>query len=297
MVIESINLKKYKKQHGRENQFFITSYIGIDLIKSVDDKPTDLNTSWNPQNIDNAKEEARLFIQRSSLVYSVSAFEAYLSDFIQNQVIPLSDILPKELEVAFLKKSIIHKIEQLVEEYPNLKTKEYYLVLSTIYWRNKLIHGTRDTFSGEQKGKLRKHHDKYISSYCNLNINDYITHYDEHKVPTFKETLSMMTNLRNYAAIIDYYFMSQCNLEKYITYNIKNLIDVEKIKNLDISSNSKSNSRFWRNVFEIELRLNVNTELQSYPIWHKLIAAKNRQELDEILNNSKIDKKCLDSKF
>lgn len=295
MVIESINLKIYKKQHGRENQFFITSYIGIDLIKSVDDKPSDLNTSWYPQNIDNAKEEARLFIQRSSLVYSVSAFEAYLSDFIQNQVLPLSDVIPKELEDAFLGKSIIRKIERLVEEYPDLKTKEYYLVHSTICWRNKLIHGTRDNFSGEQKGKLRKHKDEYISSYCNLNINDYIIHYNENKVPTFKETLSMMTNLRNYAAIIDHYFMSQFNIEKYITYNIKNLIDAKKIKNFDFSSNSELNSRFWRNVFEIRLRLNVNKEIQTYPIWHKLISAKNRQELDEILHNCKIDKKCIDS--
>lgn len=282
--MESINLKKYKKQHGRENQFFITSYIGIDLIKSVDDRPTDLNTSWNPQNIVNAKEEARLFIQRSSLVYSVSAFEAYLSDFIQNQVIPISDNFPIELQSAFLKKSIIHKIEQLVEEYPDLKTKEYYLVLSTIYWRNKLIHGTHDTFSGDHKGKLRKYKDEFLSTYCNLNINDYITHYSAHKVPTFKETLSMMTNLRNYAAIIDYYFMSQCNLEKYIIHNIKDLIETEKISHFDFSSNIEKNSRFWRNIFEIRLRLNVDKELQSCPIWDKLISAKNRQELDEILH-------------
>lgn len=285
MVKESINLKKYKKQHGRENQFFITSYIGIDLIKSVDDRSKNLNTSWNPQNIDNAKEEARLFIQRASLVYSVSAFEAYLSDFIQNQVIPISDDFPIELQGAFFKKSIIHKLEQLVEEYPDLKTKEYYLVLSTIYWRNKLIHGTHDTFSGEQKGNLRKYKDEFLSSYCNLNINDYITHYAEHKVPTFKETLSMMTNLRNYATIIDDYFMSQCNLEKYIIHNIKDLIESEKISHFDFSPNIEKNSRFWRNVFEIRLRLNVDKEIQSYPIWYKLISAKNRQELDEILHN------------
>lgn len=284
MVKESINLKKYKKQHGRENQFFITSYIGINLIKSVDDKSKNLNTSWNPQNIDNAKEEARLFIQRSSLVYSVSAFEAYLSDFIQNQVIPISDDFPIELQSAFLKKSIIHKIEQLVEEYPDLKTKEYYLVLSTIYWRNKLIHGTHDTFSGDHKGKLRKYKDEFLSTYCNLNINDYITHYSEHKVPTFKETLSMMTNLRNYAAIIDYYFMSQCNLEKYIIHNIKDLIEAGKISHFEFSPNIEKNSRFWRNIFEIRLRLNVDKELQSCPIWDKLISAKNRQELDEILH-------------
>lgn len=284
MVLESINLKRYKKQHGRENQFFITSYIGISLIKSIDDKPTDLKTSWCPQNIDSAKEQSKLFIQRSSLVYSVSAFEAYLSDFIQNQVIPLSNGLTEGLEDVFSGKSIFKKIERLVDEYPSLKTKEYYLVISAIYWRNKLIHSTRNTFSGEQKGKLRKYKDDYLNSYCNLDIDEFIRHYDEHKVPTFKDTLSMMTNLRNYAAIIDSYFMSQFNIEKYIIYNIKHLIEIGEIKNFDFSSNNELNSRFWRNVFEVRLRLNVSEELKSSTIWNRLISAKNKQDLDNILN-------------
>ena len=167
MVLESINLKRYKKSHGRENQFFITSYIGISKIQSVDDKPDDLRTSWKPQNIQSAKEEAKLFVQRSSLVYSVSAFEAYLSDFIVSQIIPLNVIKTEELANVFLGKSISKKIEVLTTEAPELKNiKEYYLTITSIYWRNKLIHHVGRKLSGDIKGNLKSHREGFEEDYC-----------------------------------------------------------------------------------------------------------------------------------
>ena len=128
MKFESINYKKYKN-HGRENQFFITAYVGISLIKSTDDKPEDLSTSWNPKSIDSTKIESKFFIQKSSLVYSISAFEAYLSDFILDQVLPLQSEPVSNLSEVYSGKSLFRKIEVLIEHFPDLKNKEYFLII------------------------------------------------------------------------------------------------------------------------------------------------------------------------
>lgn len=292
MKFESINYKKYKKNHGRENQFFITAYVGISLIQSTDDKPEDLSTSWNPKSIDSTKIESKFFIQKSSLVYSISAFETYLSDFILDQVLPFqSDLDPdpdsdwSDLSAAYSGKSLFRKIEVLIEHFPNLRKKEYFLLIVSIFWRNKLIHNSKESLSGDLKGELRKYSQDFLTSYCNLDIEKLINHYEAHNVPTFKETLSMMTNLRNFASKIDEFFTSRLPIDKYIAHNITKLIDIGKIKKFDLSSNHDNKTRFWTNVFEIHLRLNVNDEVKGLDIWNDLIQAENREKVEHILGN------------
>lgn len=285
MKFESINYKKYKKNHGRENQFFITSYVGISLIKSTDDKPEDLSTSWNPKNIDSTKIESKFFIQKSSLVYSISAFEAYLSEFILDQVLPLQSGPVSNLSEVYSGKSLYRKIEVLIEYFPDLKDKEYFLIIVSIFWRNKLIHNSKESLSGALKGELRKYSQDYLTSYCNLDIEKLINHYEAHDVPTFKETLSMMTNLRNYASKIDEFFTSKLSIDKYIAHNITKLINIGKIKKFDLSSNLENKTRFWTNIFEIHLRLNVNDDVKCLDIWNDLMLAENREKVEHILGN------------
>ena len=285
MKFESINYKKYKKNHGRENQFFITSYVGISLIKSTDDKPEDLSTSWNPKSIDSTKIESKFFIQKSSLVYSISAFEAYLSDFILDQVLPLQSEPVSNLSEVYSGKSLFRKIEVLIEHFPDLKNKEYFLFIVSIFWRNKLIHNSKESLSGALKGELRKYSQDFLISYCNLDIEKLINHYEAHDVPTFKETLSMMTNLRNFASKIDEFFTSNLSIDKYIAHNITKLINIGKIKKFDLSSNRDNKTRFWTNIFEIHLRLNVNDDVKRLDIWNDLMLAENREKVEHILGN------------
>lgn len=283
MLLKSVNLKKYKKKHGRENQFLITAYIGISNIKSATDKPSDLNTSWNPKSIGNAKDEAKLFVQRSSLAYSVSAFEAYISDFILAQVIPLGGNFTEQLIKTFKAQSLSRKIIELCEMFPGLKTKEYFLAIISIYWRNKLLHHSDYKLSGDLKGNLNRYKTDYSNAYRHLDIEEFMLHYDMHKTPTFKETLSMMTNLRNFAFLIDNYFMSQIDIEEYILLNLKRLFENKKVKKFDISSNLDKNSRFWTNLLEVHLGLNINEEVKSLSVWERLVSAKNKQELKRVL--------------
>lgn len=181
MKTKSYTFRKYLKRHGRENQFFITSYIGIDLIRSNKDKPEELSTTWEPKNINNSKNESKLFIQKASLAYCVSSFESFFDAFFLKEVKQLIlSTLPflDEIGESGTKKSIYKKLELLVATFPDLKSKEYFLVKSAIFWRNDLIHGTSEKFNQEIKANLRKYAQDFEKSYSDLNIEEFIEHYD-----------------------------------------------------------------------------------------------------------------------
>ncbi len=255
MKTKSNTFRKYLKRHGRENQFFITSYIGIDLIQSNEVKPEKLSTTWKPKNIDNSKNESKLFIQKASLVYCVSTFESFLDNFFLNEV---KHLIPNELPFlnqmseSGTKKSIYRKLELLIENVPDLKSKEFFLVKSAIFWRNDLIHGTSEKLDQEIKSNLRKYIQDFEESYRDLNIDKFIKHYDDNKVPTFKETLSMMTGLRNFAAQVDEYFMKKISVEEYVLFILKKkFVDDGKV----VNPNSKKLKTYWDNVLVTYLGL------------------------------------------
>ena len=61
---------------------------------------------------------------------------------------------------------------------------------------------------------------EFEESYSGLDINEFINHYDANKVPSFKETLSLMTSLRNFSAQVDKYFMEKISVEKYVGFEL-----------------------------------------------------------------------------
>lgn len=276
---KSIILKRYKKKHGRENQFFITSYIGIDLINEDTKKPENLSTSWKPKNIDNSKNESKLYIKRASLVYSVSSFESYVTDAIV-QLFSHTLTLEPEVITVFQSehKSVYKKIEVLVETYPELKNKDYYLTITGIFWRNNQIHNQKKKLEPSLKANLRNFTDSYYEKNSGLIIEDLISHFNTFEVPSFKEVLSIMAAVRNFAETIDAFFMKKVDNDKYIEYNLMTLYDEGKIKNLD-------NGHFnWSLFFETHLAVKDSIFRQA-KICSELSEVKNYEELKEIISS------------
>lgn len=285
MKTDSKTYRRYLKRHGRENQFFITSYIGIGLIKSKDDKPEELSTTWGPKDIENSKSESKLFIQKASLTYCVSTFESYIDDFFLKE---LKQLIPEklpffdEIDDRGTKKSIYKKLELLVANFPELKSKEYFLVKSAIFWRNDLIHGTSEKFDQEIKTNLRRYAQDIEKSYKALNIDEFIKHYDNNKIPTFKETLSMMTSLRNFAAQIDRYFMEDISVEKYVVYRLKEIFDI--YGNV-VDPTPKKQNIYWDNVITTHLGLREQEfkEFKNTKLGDKLYKVTSNEELQSLI--------------
>lgn len=287
MKTKSNTFRKYLKRHGRENQFFITSYIGIDLIQSNEDKSEELSTTWKPKDIDNSKNESKLFIQKASLAYCVSTFESFLDNFFKNEVNELLlNELPflSEMTERGTKKSIYRKLELLVENVPSLKSKEFFLVKSAIFWRNDLIHGTSKKFDQGLKTELTGYAKEFEKSYSNLNIKDFIKHYNNNKVPTFKETLSMMTGLRNFAAQVDKHFMEKISVEEYVVFILKKRFsDGGRV----VNSNPKKQYTYWDNVIATYLGLCKEEfdEFKKSQLGVKLYNVTSNEELLALLSD------------
>ena len=286
MKTKSNTFRKYLKRHGRENQFFITSYIGIDLIQPNQERPENLSTTWHPKDIDNSKRESKLFIQKASLAYSVSTFESFFDDFFLNEV---NQLIPEEL--SFLdaicgngtKKSIYKKLELLIDNFSDLRSKEYFLVKSAIFWRNDLIHDTREKFDSDMKANLRKYAQEFEESYSGLDINEFINHYDANKVPSFKETLSLMTSLRNFSAQVDKYFMEKISVEKYVGFILNQRLDAGmKV----VKTNPKKQYTFWNNIISTYVGLSERDleEFQKTQLGINLYEVTSNEELLELVS-------------
>lgn len=281
---KSLEYKKYKKLHGSENHSFITSYVGLCIINSKDDKPDNLSTSWNPKNIEHTKNQSKLFIQSAAVIYSVVAFEEYLTEFVKHIVLEHNNI--DELNNVYSEHSLYNKIYRLGECYPILKTKEFYLAIVSIFWRNELVHKSNKSMPNELKGNLRAYKAEYLTNYCDLDIDLLIEHFDNFRVPTFKETISIMTNLRRFAENIDNFFMKQIDFKKYVTDNLRNLVISGKIKRFDINNRIEKRERFWTNVLQINLGFDINEEFKKLDVWKELLSIKNIGELETFLKVS-----------
>ena len=255
MQSKSAIFRVYTKKHGRENQYFITSYIGISLIKSVDDKPHKLRTSGVPKNIDNAKNESKLFIQKSTLVYCVSNFENFIDKFLFGELLNVNFTYSDKLRNIYSnsnRKSVYQKLQSIINEFPCLVTKEYYLVIAAIYWRNDLVHQTRLKFNSEDKKNLESHRKGYKESYKNLSVDKLIEHYDNNRVPSFKETLSLITSLRNFASQIHNYFMNEVSVDEYVKFILREKYDSGEIKKF---TRIGEEGRFWDTVIATHIGL------------------------------------------
>ena len=55
---------------------------------------------------------------------------------------------------------------------------------------------------------------------------------DNNRVPSFKETLSLITSLRNFASQIHNYFMNEVSVDEYVKFILREKYDSGEIKKI-----------------------------------------------------------------
>lgn len=174
-------------------------------------------------------------------------------------------------------------MELLIENFQDLKSKEYFLVKSAIFLRNDLIHGTREKFDPEIKANLRRYAQDFEKSYSGLDINQFINHYDTNKVPSFKETLSLMTSLRNFSAQVDKHFMEKISVERYVGFILKQRLDVGmKV----LITNPQKKDTYWNNIISTYVGLSEQDlkEFKKTPWGRKLYEITSNEGLSELVS-------------
>ena len=116
-----------------------------------------------------------------------------------------------------------------------------------------------------------------------LDINEFINHYDANKVPSFKETLSLMTSLRNFSAQVDKYFMEKISVEKYVGFILNQRLDAGmKV----VKTNPKKQYTFWNNIISTYVGLSERDleEFQKTQFGINLYEVTSNEELLELVS-------------
>ncbi|MBQ5872826.1 MAG: hypothetical protein IIW58_01615 [Bacteroidales bacterium] len=215
--------KEFKNSMGHANHFLITALIGLDYLdnnKNVECPPS-FSTSWNPRNKQASIYRTRQYILNSSLAWAVDCLDSYFS--VCNQDPKLIDNIGfiKDLDKAgrsvnekliSFSRHITTPIGEMANDFNIYKS----IVGLAIQWRNNTIHSGGDNkLEQEHKDILLASTNRINELFCNLEINQTLNSFEEHKSPTFKEVTSIIRGIQRFVEIVDSYLISKIDIDKY----------------------------------------------------------------------------------
>lgn len=245
------NFKKFKKSVGRDNHYFITAYIGIEEINGNTEKPESLSTKWNPKSIKSSKDLSKLYLRRNALISACTLFEGFISDTINSSLKFSTKISADEINKLQNDLSIYKNVTDMIEIFEIEKNYTYYLWECATFWRNNIVHNNKKPMGSLLKSELKSFGESYKNKNSGLDINLLITNYDAFKEPTFKEVLSIMTCLRQFAELIDKKIASSMNEKEYLQDILQVIHNDNKMASslkIEFGKQTKDNRIYFKNL-------------------------------------------------
>lgn len=163
--------------------------VGLNGVKhGYCNKPADMIISWTPTDLGISAHKARIYAQKTALVFAVEAFYSYCENM---KYLLLTD---KELESDFKKTDKNpEKYSFLLKKYSNeIENYRRAALILTIHWRNKIIHmNSNAKLLSDDRAKLSAAKDIIAEFYSGLNINSTISHFETND-PTLKDVSSLV---------------------------------------------------------------------------------------------------------
>lgn len=286
--IRSPYYRTFKKNAGRINHDFITANIGISLLDENSEKPSSMHTTWNPKDISASKGQGQLFIRKSGIVFMSSVAEAYIEELYEN-LIPFSNLTVS----ADTSKSITKKVVELNEIIgTDVFDFSYDLFYSMIQWRNNLVHRNKKKIDPAIKGSLRSSENDIKIHHSNLDIHEFLSHFDEFQVPTFKEAISLFTATNRIIQNIDSVVYSNVDKVKLALNFFKNWFDVytetenKKMSKFLSFQQSEKRKQYLEQLLVTEFPILIKNDTQ-YEELDKLLVDLSRCDIKEF--KEKID--------
>lgn len=231
MLTRSRNLKFFKNEVGQLNHFLITIEVGL---KNIDDStaiPADFQTSWNPRDYTKSVQRSEIWARKSALTYTCSAIEGYFENIFGTPRLIQDTVLLEKYTNRTGRPGIFPTISwkfKNVNSTYGITTYEKDLVQLMILWRNGLVHNLNNfclhpDFS-DLEARLQAHSSDFFSDHCHLDINALIDHFKQKKIPTFKDTTSMIKASINYLYELDKELIQSLDKDVYINDCICNYI-------------------------------------------------------------------------
>lgn len=223
MLKRSRNLKNFKNDVGQLNHFLITIEVGLKNISSSTTIPSDFKTSWNPRDYIKSVERSEIWARKSALTYICSALEGYFESVFNTPTlihnVELNNDYTRKKGNSDISPPISWKFKKVNEKY-DITTYKKELVQLMILWRNGLVHNlasfcTHPDFTNIESN-LRANKADFYSYHCHLDIEALIDRFKQKKIPTFKETTSMIKVSIDYLYELDQKLIQNLDHEKYI---------------------------------------------------------------------------------
>jgi len=222
MLIRSRNLKFFKNEVGQLNHFLITIEVGLKNIDNNTTIPTDFKTSWNPRDYKKSVERSEIWARKSALTYICSAIEGYFENLFSTPILIQNTALLNaytKIARSGISPSISWKFKNVNSTY-GVTTFEKDLVQLMILWRNGLVHNLTNFCSHPEfpdlEARLRAHRSDFFTYHCHLDIDTLVDRVKQKKIPTFKQTTSMIKASINYLYELDKELIQSLDKDIYI---------------------------------------------------------------------------------
>lgn len=243
--MESIFLKKFKRNVGQTVHSLNTVCVGLDYVRSGKaKKPAELDVRWKPANVVLSSEIARLYVVRAAHIFVTSSFKEYLKDI--KLVFDFSADEQKISDTAELIDLFESKIALDVEKY------RWIFLKLLVHNRNHIIHGSsRARLTSCERDELNVQRDNIFNNHHHLDVIKMLEHVNAQSY-TLKEISTLATNAIYIANQLDACFQKRVNSVYRIINVIKNTSLKESWENLCRSGNKEH----WENKKRTFLNMN-----------------------------------------
>lgn len=253
-------LKRFKKEMGQANHMLITILVGLDgIVKSDLELSPEFSTSWNPRSKIASVDRSKLYAKKSSLAWLVDNLDMYFSILMQPpELIDISSDYALESDYRESERSVYRRLKKISTRLGILaisqrRGKDIYTFNVTtsdiesneavligfsmtdllICWRNRLTHfgGTNDILPCS-RNYLKTQKNRFQSEYCGLDIEQTLSSFDMARVPSFKETASLIRATTRFVEELDKLLIHRSG-----KLNYADRIVVQRLKNLNVLNN------------------------------------------------------------
>jgi len=259
--------KYFKKNSGKINHYFITSYVGVDLIDDKTEVPKNLSTSWKPNDVESSKLQTNIFLRKSMITFTASTSESLIEDLYSN-LIPYTtyDYVISEIGNT---KSVSKKI-RLIQEAMTKKGVElnydYFLFFTMIQWRNNIVHKNKSKLNSEITSTLMKYKGDIMNDRSHLDISLLINNFNKFGTPTFKETISLVAATHRILEKIDELIFEDLNQIEYLKHFFKEWFSTnpKSLKKYSYKHTKEERKRILLQIISRNIPMDLNYEANEF---------------------------------
>lgn len=210
VIAESVARRSFKNSLGDVNHAYATWIVALANLPAAGSViPADLALVWHPKNVERSKLIAHDAAKRAVLGLVVSSFDEFID------CLRARPFLTDEAFRQNLTGSVGERLGACQAELETLDETSCLMDL-LIYWRNRLVHGSKSNLDPTVVAQLRVHADGIASEYAGCDVELAVTHSRTRELPSNVEILALILAAQRFVRRVDRLLIERLNVETYL---------------------------------------------------------------------------------